>query len=217
MKFSIGDVVTVSPLVAGTSNGGGLEFAVITEIDSLTLTVVQLSEELSDATELDPIVSTSVYGFGTDFAVITLAEATIHFDQVCETLSRLDLAIRDEIVNCRYGQPSDIFQHGLWLLPAPFDKRHEPLTRKIQAFADWHSVNRDLVYCSPDELHLLALGVDASKPHESPGMAERQRDFLMWCKARDAATSRVESEVERRRLKSEIQQGSESAILLIAR
>ena len=132
MELGVGDLVVISPRFPEKSDR--TEFAVITHIKNVTYTCVWVVEELRDATECDIIASVEILGEEDEVAVLTLAEATITKDQVRTRAASLGPDVVDEVLSCRYGNPSPGFEHGEFLLPLYVDRRHSRLTELIRSF-----------------------------------------------------------------------------------
>lgn len=134
----VGDVVVIGAPPHKPSEE--TEFALVLEVHQNTVTCVRVSDDIYDATECDVVVPIEILDEKHEVAVLSLAEAIVAQQQVLRLIDHVHPEISDEIISCRYGDPSDEFRHGTYLLPPMLDGRHEHLTTLIRDFTDRFSL-----------------------------------------------------------------------------
>lgn len=208
MKITVGDIVTIRP---HRQEMKGLELAIVTSTDTHLVRVVHVVDDHVAATELDPIISADVYGKKTALVVVTLAEAVIFRDQIEEVIANVDSNIRDEIIGCRYGNPSNHYDHGQWLFPAPLDSRHDWLTGLIRSFIHKFSIG-DRETTVGLEVNDLAEAILRESSLED--QKTKIEIYLDYIRARKETFWHTEEQAFREKCQTEFQQAREDIALL---
>lgn len=129
-----GDLV----VLAGNTQGIPDTYAVVYDIDELSVTCVLATDQLEHATHLDPIVD--VNGLDAPLAVIVLTHADVHHTQILRVVAPLGMDIVHELIGCRYGTRSGAYRYGVHESTDPCDQRTIDISARIRAFRNDYSM-----------------------------------------------------------------------------
>ena len=132
-NVEIGDIITVR---SHRNDDVADAIALVMEASQGIVSCVWVHTDLEAATERDIILESQSTGLPYVVVLMTMAEVLVSIARVVRRLGSVDKTVRDEIVLCRYGEPSANFEHGIFMKPFGLDIREAELTARIREYID---------------------------------------------------------------------------------
>jgi hypothetical protein len=140
IDLAVGAIITIRPL-RGEDLPDAL--ALVMKVEQDFVSSVWVCTDLEAATERDIVLAPEVTGLPYVVVVMTMAEVLVSTKRVMRRLGLVGESVLDEVVMCRYGEPTSSFEHGMFLKPFGLDAREADLTARIRAYIDVYGENSD--------------------------------------------------------------------------
>ena len=140
IDLAIGAIITIRPL-RGEDLPDAL--ALVMKVEQDFVSSVWVCTDLEAATERDIVLAAEETGLPYPTVVMTMAEVLVSTKRVMRRFGLVERSVLDEVVMCRYGEPTASFEHGTFLKPFGLDAREADLTARIRAYIDVYGENSD--------------------------------------------------------------------------
>lgn len=128
---SVGDIRQAFPMYP--SEEEGTERVLVVGVSDFGATCVLLSLDYGDATHRDIILAPADTNLKYYMVIHTAAVCRIDFSRLSKPIAKLDERLVGEVISCQFGDPTEDFEHGQYLIEG-LDAREPYLVQRIRRF-----------------------------------------------------------------------------------